>query len=1341
VSLPGTSVALLLAALALYTCAQTPIARSRLGERGRNWLIGGLVVLAFVGHASLLQRGDEGFSLRVPPPHLHEFFHYYVGTRYFAELGHTGLYAATVVADHEDHPERFRPGERVRNLTTNVPEPRRSTLAAGWEVKARFSPERWQAFKRDVALIRDANPPDLWDRRGYVMDHGYNGTPLTTWVLGGLARQDWIPPGPFIGLMRWVDPYLLGLAGLIVVGLEGPATGLAFLFFAFANPLNDYAFVGGAYLRYGYLLALVGACVALRRGFGASAGALFAVATGLRLFPVVFYGALGLQALLHRDRWRRLRDQRRLHLGFVATGLAIVAIGASVDTPTGRSAWLDFADNIRLHGRTPAANQIGLLTPFAYSPEKDRHPSLAADARARPGSEHFDWVSETRRVLDDRRAIHTAAVIAALLGVLAWLRRAPDGAIWLPGFALLFTSLPLGHYYWALLCLLPLAHPERRDLHVALAVLCAVWVALAGAGSLDARLDLRFTSMSLALAAFLAFAALRTARTAPAVAALAALVALGCGPPPQPILEGNGWRSRALGASIEKPDDWVFLPSTSLRYDADERILDRGELWERLDRPGIVPLVSLASRPDPVPGRDALLHVYVIPVRPQETPRGTRMQLGVPSHKAVRAFVTAKAGTETGFSTAEETREHEISGIGGATIDARYRSGENGSTYPTLERMAHLKRGEEFWYVRRIGPDPFPAELERQFDQILASLQLVAAVLVLAAIALALYAGGLGGPFVMDDAVAIERNPWIRSLWPPTVPLSPPRETPVAGRPIANASFALSYALGGLDPYGYRLFNLALHVACGGVLFALLRRTFAARGVGAPGGIALAASAIWLAHPLTSECVLYATQRTESLMALCYLLTLEGTSRAVLASRAGVRRRGAALAIVACAIGMASKESMVSAPVAALLYDAVFGAGSPRAALARRRGLYAGLATSWLVLAALQVEGPRTLSTGLDTGVSIGTYLAHQMQMLATYLARSLWPHPLVFDYGWPLPLAGSAVWREAIVVAVWVGGALALLWRRPAAGLPLVVGLMILAPSSSLVPIATEVGAERRMYLPLAGFVALLALVGARGLAAWTGSPTRARRIGALLATLLVCALGAVTRARSHDYADAERLWRSVVQARPDQPRGLLNLGEALRVQGRLGEAESLFAAALRAYPSYARAEAHRALVDLDRGDLPGAEAHLRRALELDPRHGDLRTNLGEVQARQGRIEAALVTWLEALSRDPELAYAANNLAWVLATHPEPRLRDAQDAVRLAERAAALTASNDAAVLDTLAAAYAEAGRFSEASASARRAIALARADGDADLARAIAARLAGYAAGRPHRDPPAAP
>jgi tetratricopeptide (TPR) repeat protein len=608
------------------------------------------------------------------------------------------------------------------------------------------------------------------------------------------------------------------------------------------------------------------------------------------------------------------------------------------------------------------------------------------------------------------------------------------------------------------------------------------------------------------------------------------------------------------------------------------------------------------------------------------------------------------------------------------------------------------------------------------------------AALLLALVGVLAYSNALGNPFVFDDGVAIERNLRIRSLRP-EIALAPPRDTPVAGRPVVNASFALNYAAGGLDPRGYRAVNLALHLTCAWLVFWLLRDALRARGAASPDGVAIAAAVVFAAHPLASECVDYVTQRSELLVSLFLLGVLAGVA---LAARG--RRSGAALAIAACALGMATKESMVVAPVVALLYDAAFHAGSLRRAWQSRRALHAGLAGCWLILAALHASAPRGLSVGFDTGVTPSTYLAHQMRMLATYLARAVWPHPLVLDYGWPLPIAWREVLPETALVAVWVALALLAWWRRPAVGFALLAGLLVLAPSSSFVPIATEVGAERRFYLSLAGLCALSA-AGVGALCARARDPRAARRAALAATAVLVALLVVATRVRNRDYESAERIWRSVLAARPAQPRALLSLSQALREQGRAEEAESLAVDALRAWPSYALAEAQLAGLAEERGDLETAVAHQGRALALEPRDGELRTNYGLLLARSGRLADAVAEWQAALAEDPGLAYAANNLAWLRATQPDPRWRDGSSAVALALRAERATAGLDAGVLDTLAAAFAEAGRFDLAQAAAARAQARAEADGDARLASEIAARRAGYAEGRAFRTELGAP
>jgi len=200
----------------------------------------------------------------------------------------------------------------------------------------------------------------------------------------------------------------------------------------------------------------------------------------------------------------------------------------------------------------------------------------------------------------------------------------------------------------------------------------------------------------------------------------------------------------------------------------------------------------------------------------------------------------------------------------------------------------------------------------------------------LVVVAVIAYANSLTNPFVFDDLASIVENRHVRQLWPPSVPLGAPQQATVAGRPVVGVSLALNYAVGGLSVRGYHLTNLAIHILCGLLLYGVVRRTLrtprvAPRFALRADSIAFACSLLWLVHPLGTELINYVVQRTESIMALFYLLTLYAAIRAVDGSRAV---GWVVVATVACALGMASKESMVTAPVAVLLHDWLFLPGN-----------------------------------------------------------------------------------------------------------------------------------------------------------------------------------------------------------------------------------------------------------------------------------------------------------------------------------------------------------------------------------------------------------------------------
>jgi tetratricopeptide (TPR) repeat protein len=450
--------------------------------------------------------------------------------------------------------------------------------------------------------------------------------------------------------------------------------------------------------------------------------------------------------------------------------------------------------------------------------------------------------------------------------------------------------------------------------------------------------------------------------------------------------------------------------------------------------------------------------------------------------------------------------------------------------------------------------------------------------LLVVAIALT-YANSVANPFVLDDQATVVQNPQIRDLSRVRDVLVPAPESPIAGRPLTSLTFALNYAVNGLDVRGYHLVNIALHLTCAVLLMLLVRRTlslprFAGRLGSRPADLAWAAAVLWGVHPLTSEVINYISQRSEALMAACFLLTLYAAARAYDAR--GLR--WTVVAVVACAGGVAAKESMVVAPVMVALYDRVFLFASWHAAVQRRRWLYAGLAATWLFAGLLIASGPRAAVAGFSSGISPWTYLLNQAVMITGYLRLAVWPDALVVFYGWPeaLGLADVAPY-VALMVALLAATGIAL-WRQPAWGFLGAWFFLTLAPASSIVPIATEVGAERRMYLPLMA-LAVLALAGVDVL--W--SRTRLRRVlpvPVAAAVILATAAAAVTVARNREYASPLTLAQTVVDRRPTNVAHHI-LGEHLIVAGRRDEATPHLRIAVAGGDSRARYPLGRVLAE----------------------------------------------------------------------------------------------------------------------------------------------------------------
>jgi len=219
--------------------------------------------------------------------------------------------------------------------------------------------------------------------------------------------------------------------------------------------------------------------------------------------------------------------------------------------------------------------------------------------------------------------------------------------------------------------------------------------------------------------------------------------------------------------------------------------------------------------------------------------------------------------------------------------------------------------------------------------------------------------------------------------------------------------------------------------------------------------------------------------------------------------------------------------------------------------------------------------------------------------------------------------------------------------------------------------------------------------------------------------------------------FSQAAEQYEVLLTLQPENAPEHFRAGRVLGELGRLEEGEKHLRRAVELTPGYADAHAYLALVLSRQGRLDEAGAAFARARELEPGNEAAAAGWSSLLAAQGDRAGSLNVLREALKHSPDSVVLANNTAWQLATAPVASLRNGEEAVRVAEHARALLGEQVSVnVLDTLAAAYAEAGRMEDASAMARRALELAERAENATLTADIRARLALYEAGKPYRD-----
>ena len=233
-------------------------------------------------------------------------------------------------------------------------------------------------------------------------------------------------------------------------------------------------------------------------------------------------------------------------------------------------------------------------------------------------------------------------------------------------------------------------------------------------------------------------------------------------------------------------------------------------------------------------------------------------------------------------------------------------------------------------------------------------------------------------------------------------------------------------------------------------------------------------------------------------------------------------------------------------------------------------------------------------------------------------------------------------------------------------------------------------------------------------------------------------------------------------LQIKPDNAKTHTNLGATLAEYGKLDEAITHFTKALQIKPNFAGAHNNLGCALARQDKLEEAIRHFNEALRIEPDFADARVNLEHSLAaqdkkvsqvlpddpvahnaralaltQQGELDKAIMHFREAIRLRPDWVNPMNNLAWIFATHKETKFRNREEAIRLAERACELTKYEKPDLLDTLAAAYAAAGRFADAVATAEKALNLARSSQQKELIRQIQNRLHFYKLSQPYVEP----
>ena len=547
--------------------------------------------------------------------------------------------------------------------------------------------------------------------------------------------------------------------------------------------------------------------------------------------------------------------------------------------------------------------------------------------------------------------------------------------------------------------------------------------------------------------------------------------------------------------------------------------------------------------------------------------------------------------------------------------------------------------------------------------------------------------------------------------------------------PLTTISHMLDCQLYGLNAGWHHFTNVLLHTLAAILLFLALQQMTNAVWRSA------FVAAVFAIHPLRVESVAWVAERKDVLSGVCFMLTLLAY---VYYTRGPSLSRYMAVALV-FVLGLMSKPMLVTLPLVLLVLDywPLSRIGGHRPGTGRQLlipvlekvPLIALSAVSSIITFLVQ-KG----AVGRTEELPILERMNNAVVSYVLYLRQMLWPVDLAVFYPHPenrLPLSEIAFCLLLLVCITCV--AIALRKKRPY----LITGwlwyLGMLVPVIGLVQVGWQGRADRYTYLPQIG----LYIATTWAVTDLTSLWRRQRTILSVAAILVIGALSLCAWVQTSYWRESERLFRHALAVTTNNDVAENNLGIVFLGQGKVDEAISLLQSAVDLRPDNSPAHENLAKALLQKGRVADALVHYRKLLELQPDNMEIHNIVGMVLVQQGRIAEGAEEWQKVLAVEPDNGNAMSNLAWVFATSPEQSVRDGPRAVQLAEQAVRISGGRIPILFRTLAAAYAESGRFSEAIQTAQQGIELANGQGNPGLATELQGNIALYQERQPLRDP----